>query len=486
MGWRCVSQERSRVISTRPNRRFARFKRRQAALQNSKAQRYIQLILLVIAAGAIYPILYLRQVYQPTMLEVFHITDSQLGYLYSSLGTIFLLSYLPSGWLADRIAPRLLICFSLIATGVLGLWYSTAPSFPMLMMIFGGWGLSTGLTFWAAVIKRVTMIAGTHEQGRFFGLLDGGRGLIEAMLATIAITLFAWVTQTKANRSRPVSSWWSTCTRFFALRSASCSRSSRTRKAPKTRPPIAPRSQRNNVLVDLKTLAKIPELWLVAAIVFCGYQVFWATYSFSAYLHEGEIGLTVVMAGTITTLKLWMRPIGGIGGGFLGDRYSKVSVLVIALFLAALSLVGLMAAPRISSHALLVFLVLFIGILTYAIRGLYWSLLDRCNIPVTTMGLAIGLISVLGYSPDVFLPLINGYLTQKFPGVFGYQLYFGYVAVMAALGGFAGLALRNMLNRKGGCVNESRLARNAYRRRTAAACGRHVLDLRQAQDRLRN
>jgi hypothetical protein len=124
-------------------------------------------------------------------------------------------------------------------------------------------------------------------------------------------------------------------------------------------------------------------------------------------------------------------------------------VLVIALFLAALSLLGLMAAPRISSHVLLVFLVLFIGILTYAIRGLYWSLLDRCNIPVETMGLAIGLISVLGYSPDVFLPLINGYLTQNFPGVFGYQLYFGYVAGMAALGGFAGLALRNMLSKKG-------------------------------------
>jgi MFS family permease len=421
----------------------------ETALRNSKAQRYIQLMLLVLAAGAIYPILYLRQVYQPTMLEVFHITDSQLGYLYSSLGTIFLLSYLPSGWLADRIAPRLLICFSLIATGVLGLWYSTAPSFHVLMLIFCGWGLSTGLTFWAAVIKRVTMIAGTHEQGRFFGLLDGGRGLIEAMLATIAITLFAWFTQTKGE---PVAVGFKLVVYMYAILCIALGVVLALVKDPRGAEDAAANratKKRSNVLVDLKTLASIPELWLVAAIVFCGYQVFWATYSFSAYLHEGEIGLTVVMAGTITTLKLWMRPIGGIGGGFLGDRYSKVSVLVIALFLAALSLLGLMTAPRISSHVLLVFLVLFIGILTYAIRGLYWSLLDRCNIPVETMGLAIGLISVLGYSPDVFLPLINGYLTQNFPGVFGYQLYFGYVAGMAVLGGFAGLALRNMLKRKG-------------------------------------
>src|SRR5258708_12763612 len=65
------------------------------------------------------------------------------------------------------------------------------------------------------------------------------------------------------------------------------------------------------------------------------------------------------------------------------------------------------------------------------------------------MGFGIGLSSVLRFSPDVFLPLINGYLTQNFPGIFGYQLYFGYVAGMAALGGFAGLVLRNMLSKKG-------------------------------------
>ncbi|WP_176042396.1 MFS transporter [Burkholderia stabilis] len=339
------------------------------ASHDSRAQRYLQLLLLVIAAGAIYPMLYLRQVYQPTMLQFFRIDDVQLGYLYSSLGTIFLVSYLPSGWLADRLSPRWLICFSLIATGALGLVYATGPSFNTLVLIFGSWGLTTGLTFWAAVIKRVNMIAGPDEQGRFFGLLD------------------------------------------------------------------------------LKTLAAIPELWLVAAIVFCGYQVFWATYSFSAYLHEGNFGLSATAAGFITTLKLWMRPVGGIGGGFLGDRVSKVSVLFWALVLAALSLVGLIAAPPHSPQAMLVVLVLFIGILTYAIRGLYWSLLDDCKVPTHCAGLAIGLISVLGYSPDVFVPLINGYVTQTYPGAHGYQLYFGYIAAIALCGAGAAAFLKYRLNR---------------------------------------
>ncbi|KVU00935.1 MFS transporter [Burkholderia ubonensis] len=415
------------------------------ASHDSRTQRYLQLLLLVIAAGAIYPMLYLRQVYQPTMLQFFRIDDVQLGYLYSSLGTIFLVSYLPSGWLADRLSPRRLICFSLLATGALGFVYATGPSFPALVLIFGGWGLTTGLTFWAAVIKRVNTIAGPDEQGRFFGLLDGGRGLVEALLATIAISLFAYVTQTHGGTDaagfRLVVHLYAFCCIALGVLLALVKEPAR-----KSERPATSRHQRN-VLTDLKTLAAIPELWLVAAIVFCGYQVFWATFSFSAYLHEGNFGLSVTAAGFITTLKLWMRPIGGIGGGYLGDRVSKVTVLFWALVLAALSLAGLIAAPPHSPQAMLVVLVLFIGILTYAVRGLYWSLLDDCRVPPHCAGLAIGLISVLGYSPDVFVPLINGYVTQTWPGAHGYQLYFGYIAAIALCGAGAAAVLQYRLNR---------------------------------------
>ncbi|NMV36475.1 MFS transporter [Ralstonia insidiosa] len=418
------------------------------ASRNARTQRYVQLMLLVIAAGAIYPMLYLRQVYQSTMLAFFHIDDVQLGYLYSSLGTIFLLSYLPSGWLADRLPPRWLICFSLLATGALGLLYATGPSFAVLVVIFGAWGLSTGLTFWAAVIKRVNMIAGPDEQGRFFGLLDGGRGLIEALLATIAIALFAYVTQTRGDSDiegfkRVVHLYAFCCIALGVLLALVKDGQPAPQRGAK-----AASAKRGSVLADLKTLAAIPELWLVVAIVFCGYQVFWATYSFSAYLHEGGFGLSATAAGAIATLKLWMRPIGGIGGGWLGDRTSKASVLLWALVLAAVSLVGLIFAPTHSPAAMLVVLVLFIGILTYAVRGLYWSLLDDCKVPPHCAGLAIGLISVLGYAPDVFLPLINGYITQTFAGARGYQLFFGYIAAVALLGAGAAAILKQRLNRK--------------------------------------
>jgi MFS family permease len=418
----------------------------------STAQRYGQLLLLVLAAGAIYPILYLRQVYQTTMLDVFHIDNEQLGYLYSVLGIVFFLSYLPSGWLADRVAPRLLICFSLIGTGALGLWYSTAPAFPVLMTIFCCWGLTTGLTFWASVLKRVRMIAGANEQGRFFGLLDGGRGLVEALLATIALALFAAATsdggQGEATGLRHVIYLYSfTCIALGAL--MTLFKDQVVQEADDSEGAQAQADgTRNSLWRDLATLASIPQLWLVAAIVFCGYQIFWATYSFSAYLQQGELHMSVVTAGMVTTLKLWMRPLGGIGGGYLGDRLSNLRVLIVAMFLAVLGLIGLIFLPALRNVALLGAVVLFIGLMTYAIRGLYWTLLDHCAIPMRITGLAIGMVSLIGYSSDIFLPLVNGYITQHYAGMLGYQLYFAYVAAIGTVGGVAALVLKNMTHSK--------------------------------------
>jgi len=145
-----------------------------------------------------------------------------------------------------------------------------------------------------------------------------------------------------------------------------------------------------------------------------------------------------------------MRPIGGIGGGYLGDRFSTLGVLIAALFLAAIGLGVLVVLPSVGGLnpsvgiAAIAIVVLLIGVLTYAIRGLYWSLLDECGIPLRITGLAIGLISLIGYSPDVFLPLVNGWTTEHYPGLAGYQFYFSYIAGVAVIGGVAAIALKRM------------------------------------------
>jgi MFS family permease len=154
------------------------------------------------------------------------------------------------------------------------------------------------------------------------------------------------------------------------------------------------------------------------------------------------------MAGVITTIKLWMRPVGGIGGGWLGDKFTNLRVLTWALVLAAVGMLGLIFLPKLQMVSVVVVLVVFIGLMTYAIRGLYWAILDQCPIPERITGLAIGIISVVGYSPDVLLPLINGWVTQSFAGMLGYQIYFAYVLVMGSFGVLAALVLSKRIAKR--------------------------------------
>lgn len=233
-----------------------------AAPSVSARSRYLQLALIVIAAGAIYPILYLRQSYQTTMLEVLKLSNTELGVLYSILGTSFLVGYLPSGWLADRVQPRILILISMVGTGLLGLWYATLPGYSSLLVIYCGFGVTTGLTFWAATLKQVNLIAGANEQGRFFGILDGGRGLVEALLASVAIALFVFTTETRgaglAMGFRDVVLLYAVFCIVVGIAYFAVSQPVAVDKSP--------RKREGNLLADIKTLLRIPEVWLVAAM----------------------------------------------------------------------------------------------------------------------------------------------------------------------------------------------------------------------------
>ena len=49
---------------------------------------------------------YLRQNFEVSILESFNITLAQLSQCYAMLGITFAVSFLPSGWLADRFSSK--------------------------------------------------------------------------------------------------------------------------------------------------------------------------------------------------------------------------------------------------------------------------------------------------------------------------------------------------------------------------------------------
>lgn len=423
--------------------------------QASNTPRYLQLAVLTLAGGAVYPLIYLRQNFEVSILESFGITITELGQCYAMLGVIFMVTYLPSGWLADRLSPRWLISFSLAATGLLGLWFSTLPGFSSLQVIFAGWGIAAGLTFWAAMIKGVALLARHDEQGRFFGILDGGRGLVEAILASLAVALFAYSLEgsggdTPAALVRVIYMYVA----FALMLSPMVLFMIKEVPGDDELPAEEQGAEKQEAVEatahywrDIKNMLLTEELWLAGACILCAYQLFWATYSFSGYL-QNEFGMTAVAVGTITVAKLWMRPIGAIGAGFIGDRFNVEKTLGWLMLGATLSLAGMIVVPAGAGTVLMLGIVLLVGLLTYAVRGIYWATLDSCGIPMRIRGLAIGVMSLVGYSPDIYLPLINGPVLEAWPGRTGYAIYFGGIVVMGFVGCGAAMRLYKLSSRR--------------------------------------
>jgi sugar phosphate permease len=418
-------------------------------------QRYLKLAVLVIVAGNIYPLIYLRQNFEISIVEAFGITSAQLNQNYVWLGIIYMLTYVPSGWLADRVSPRVLMSFSLLFAGLLGVWFASLPSPESLIFIFIGWGLAAGLTFWAALIKATALLARPEEQGRFFGILDGGRGLVEAILASIAVAMFAYYTNGLGQDTPDalVKVIWLYVgmmlllapIAFFIL-GAPESQSKPLKETIDVNETGDVREGRafDLFLKDISSVIAKPEIWLCAFCIMTGYQLFWATYSFSAYM-QTEFGLTAVAVGSITVAKLWMRPIGAASAGFAGDFLNREKVLAILMVLASLALAVLAFVPVSIGAMFLLAIVLVIGFLTYAVRGIFWATLESCNISNNVKGLAIGLISLVGYSPDVYLPLLNNFLLELYPGKAGYAIYYNIIASMGVLGAFAAWRLKHIV-----------------------------------------
>ena len=412
---------------------------------SNNMKRYVQLALITLAGGAIYPLIYLRQNFEVSILESFNITITQLGQLYSFLGVMFVVTYIPSGWLADRISPRWLISFSLTLTAALGFWFSMMPDFDSLRIIFFGWGIATGLTFWAAMIKGVAVLARSNEQGRFFGILDGGRGLVEAILASIAVAWFSYSLTTLAEPTSVALQKVIYMYVAFALVIAPLVvlvvEDVEVEKDSDEKEPAA---EVLSTWESLKIIAASKEVWLSAICIWSGYQLFWATYSFSGYL-QTQFGMSAVAVGTITVAKLWMRPIGAISAGFIGDYLNLEKTLGWLLLASTFSLIGIILVPADASVTLLLAVVMAIGLLTYAVRGIFWGTLDRCDIPNQTKGLAIGVVSFIGYSPDIYLPLINGPILEAWPGRTGYTIYFGLIVITGFIGVGAAFYLQRLV-----------------------------------------
>ena len=117
--------------------------------------RRIAVMIALIASGeAVFGLPFvLARVFRPTVLDVFGLTNLELGVAFSLYGIVGMIAYFTGGPLADRYSARRLMAAALVATAAGGIVYATIPSLSLLRPLYAYWGLTTVLLFWAALIR---------------------------------------------------------------------------------------------------------------------------------------------------------------------------------------------------------------------------------------------------------------------------------------------------------------------------------------------
>lgn len=370
------------------------------------------------------------RVFRPTLLDVFGLSNLQLGAAFSVYGVVAMASYFPGGPLADRFPARRLIVAGLLATALGGVVFAAIPSPGPLNILYGFWGLTTILLSWAALLRATREWGGEAAIGRAFGTLDGGRGLAAAMLASFMVMVFAAFlppevgSATLAERTVALSRviWiftgltvGSAALVWFAVPAAS----------PQTVAGAA------FTWSGVRRILGWPAVWLQALIVVCAYVGYKATDDFSLYARD-SFGYDEVAAARLGTVSFWVRPFAAVGAGYLADKTRPSRVAAWSFFALALGCLLMVVQPGI--HALLVAVIAATSVGIYAVRAVYFALLGEAGVPLSVTGSAIGLVSVIGFTPDVFMGPVVGYLLDRSPGALGHRHVFLFVAGSAVVG----------------------------------------------------
>ncbi len=391
------------------------------------------MVVLSVSGGVIFYLPFLQEVYYKPLADALDLDNAEVGSLLSIFGVTAMLSYLPGGWLADRVSPRILLTSSLLLTGGSGLYFATFPSYAISLALHAVWGVTITLLFWGAMIRVTRNWAPADEQGKAFGILEMGRGFGEVLSSMAILAVFGLLGSNMFALSIVIVQFSVLILILGVLAWFTIDKEAGGQNISEDQPKVG--------MKEIVAVLKMPEVWLIAIVILTGYCAYWGTFRFTSYSSDIFL-MSVTMAAVLSVGKLWMKPIAALSAGIISDKFgiAKSIAFLFVVLIASFTLFALM--PGLPSLLpLMIVNVALASLAIFAMRGIYFALLEEGGIPIAVTGTATGIISVVGFTPDIFMPLLGGVLIDRYPGPDGYRYFFLTVAGICSVGLVATLVL---------------------------------------------
>ncbi|MDG1133143.1 MAG: MFS transporter [Pseudomonadales bacterium] len=391
----------------------------------------LNFVILVLCSQFAFSVLAMKGALLPQMLELWQISKTQFGLLMSIYGIVHNIFYIALAWAQDRFSPRVLIPLNMILGGITTFFLGKTTDFATLCFLFVMLSLWCEGAFWPAVLSAVRKSTSDGNQGKIFGLLEGGRGGVELFQNLLTVGLYtalgyslfglelAFMVNAVIMVILGVVTW-------FSLPKQTLLKSAGDAKA-----------ANREVLAGMKVTLGLAEVWLAGAVGFCVYMIYTALPFFLTYLNElyALPALAVSIFGIASTSG--GRIAVALPSGFIADRYlgGPSGGMGVALILVAILAMCMTALPGgDGSMWPAISLMLTIAFLIFFMRSLYFAPFGEMGLPPRFSGSVIAIAAFIIYLPTSFAYLLWGVLLDSNQGVQGYQYMFTVLAIVAVTG----------------------------------------------------
>lgn len=396
----------------------------------SSLHKWALVILISMGSSIIYAPMYLKNVFYDPLMQALGCTNADLGMMVSAYGLAAMICYLPSGIIADKVRMRTLATVGFLATAVLVFVYATLPSVGVCLALFVAMGVTSILIWWGTRFKVVRLCCEEEEYASKIGISYSIYGVTGLVIGLINAAIIAALSNTLG-----VAAGVQVMIIFLGVVIAILGVISFF-LIPDFKGEINKDAKLFSLSEAIEAFKHPGVIWACIAY-FCVYAVYQgATYT-TPYLTQcfGADGNLVNVVGLIRTYGIGL--LAGPVVGFIATKIKSPSKTIIGTFILSIAvLIGFIMLPQSTEGALVASaLVVLFGFTTYGAFSIGSSPLSEVKIPMRIFGTAAGLLSVVGFMPDVFIhtwygSMIDAQGTAAYTGIFTIEI------VLAVIGAF--------------------------------------------------
>ena len=392
----------------------------------SGLHKWFLIILISMGSSVVYTPMYLKNIFYDPLMQAIGCSNADLGMMVSMYGIAAVVCYLPSGIVADKFRMRTLATVGFVGTAALTFVYAALPSLVVCYIIFLGMGITSILIWWGTRYKVIRLCCEENEYSQKIGIsysIYGLAGLVVGLVNTAIVASFA----DAVTGVRVMIVFLGAILLIMGVLSYILI------------PDFKGEISQNSGLFDLKDAVeafKWPGVIWAALTMFFVYSVYQgATYT-TPYMTQafGADDTLVNVIGLIRTYGIGL--LAGPVVGWLATKINSASKAMVICFLLSIGLlIGFIIMPTTAGVAVVASMVVLFGFTTYGAFSIGSSPLSEIKMPMRIFGTATGLLSVIGFMPDMFIHAWYGSMIDA-KGLDAYPQIFGIETALAVIGIF--------------------------------------------------